>query len=627
MQSPRKKAYLLIAVLLAGVVFSGAVCRRTAVRQGERIPVEQAQKQDLARAREALSEGRIDEAIQVYQGFLQEFPKSSYAPGVMVKIGEAYYRKGDCQSAKAAFRDMLDRFPREPEAVHAAWGIALCSYKRGDCIEVERAIEPYRTKAGGKRFDQMTLLLAECALKSGDDFRAFTLFSEELRRGSDEELRNVTRIKAELLAKRLDIGDLERAADRFEGRFPADLALLELTRDAVEKNELDRAYDLIKRFMQEHPRSPYKPRMKRFEENVHRWLKVSPNTIGVLLPQSGALADIGERALKGIMLGSGLFEERGPAAPVVVEVRDTGAEDADVAAMVEELAEEAHVVSIVGPLRTDLAEVAAKKAQEIGVPLIALSPGEGLPELGDMVYQNCLTKTDQVKALANYALNHEGMESFAVLHPRDAYGEQFAHLFTREITEQGGRVVKSEYYYRESTDFKHEIKELKHVKEEESDFEALFVPDSWVKVAMIAPQIRYYQLEGVRLLGVSSWHSQGLLLRTQPEDLEGAVFPDGIAPEAGLPSYNSFARDFKSEFKTEPGLMEAQAYEAVDLIVHLIRTYRIKDRKQMKRALDHMKDHPGALGTITLEPSGKWKRPVYLFMIQDSRFINIPGTG
>ena len=74
-----------------------------------------------------------------------------------------------------------------------------------------------------------------------------------------------------------------------------------------------------------------------------------------------------------------------------------------------------------------------------------------------------------------------------------------------------------------------------------------------------------------------------------------------------------FRRNYKKLFKHEPGIVAAQAYESVDLLLFLVRTYKIRDREQLKQAIDHVNDFPGVMGLINVEPSGKWRKTVYLF--------------
>jgi hypothetical protein len=171
-----------------------------------------------------------------------------------------------------------------------------------------------------------------------------------------------------------------------------------------------------------------------------------------------------------------------------------------------------------------------------------------------------------------------------------------------------------------ATDFREEVKALRKIRKTES-FKAMFIPDSWLKAAMIAPQLRYYRLSRLKLLGINAWHDEKLLEQTQPADMEGAVFTDGIAPEADRLIFNQYARRFFEEFGERPGIMESQAYESVQLVLNVINRYRIRDRQQLRLALDHLEDYPGVLGSISVDGTGRFKKKIYLFMVSEGGFV------
>jgi ABC-type branched-subunit amino acid transport system substrate-binding protein len=583
------------------------------------MAVEDAQRMDLARAETALTEERYDEAVARYDYFLQEFPNSRYTVLALVKTGEAYFKKGDLDKAEELFDEVLERFPKAAEAADAAWGRSLIAYDEKDCATVERVVLDYRDLSEDKRWDQMTLLLAECKKEAGASAGAFKYYGEECRSGRDQQMRGQAKAGAELVVKNVGDEPLKLLADEFEDEFPGDLALLELIGRCVEADTVEEGKVFADLFVERFPESPYFPEFEKLRDLLERRLKVKPNRIGVMLPLSGPFSSVGERALKGIMLATKVFDEVGAIFEPDLFVRDTGGQVLAEEIM-EELINESHVIAIVGPLRSSVAERAAIKAQELDVPLVVLSPGENLPMIGDMIYQNCLTKSQQARALAEYAVFSKGITAFGVLYPDDDYGGEFLRLFAEAVSERGGLVVASQFYDKEATDFREEIKSLKKQKKQ-TKFNALFIPDAWRRVAMIAPQIRYYRLTGVKLLGMNGWHAKELLELTQPEDLEGAVFTDGIAPEADMPALNSFARRFNKEFGKKPGIMEAQAYESVDLLLSVINRYRVRDREQLKLALDHVEDYAGVLGPINIEPDGRWQKKIHLFMVSEGDFI------
>jgi ABC-type branched-subunit amino acid transport system substrate-binding protein len=612
---------LTLFLLIAGLALLSAVCQRTVLRDGVKVPVEEAQKNDLDNARAALDAGRYDDAIALYSRFSEDFPNSPFTVQALVKTGEAYYKKGDLDRAEHFFQDALKRFPKDPEAVDAAWGLALIHYSQKDCAALSAVVMDRRDLAEGRRWDQMTMLLAECEKEAGDIDRAFELYVDECRQGRDDQIKDGAKEKLNLMVK--DVGDssLEEAAADYQDGFPGDLALLTLVQRNLDHDKLDKASSFADQFQTRFPDSKYYPDFEKIRSLLERRTKVKANRLGVMLPLSGDLAALGAQALKGMMLAAKVFDQAGAIFSAELIIRDDSSGDTP-EQIVDSLVNDSHVIAIVGPLRAGVAERAAKKAQELGVPIITLSPYEGLPLLGDMVYQNCLTKSEQAEALADYAVRAQGITSFAALYADDQYSREFFQLFAKAVAERGGAVTAVESYDRDSTDFKDQIRALKQ-KKKTRDFKALFIPEGSDKIVMIAPQLRFYNLTGVRLLGTNGWHSPELLAHTQPADVEGAVFCDGIAPEANKPTFNSFARHYKDEFNETPGIIEAQAYESVDLLLSVINRYMVKDRQQLKTALDHTEDYPGVLGQISVDPHGRWQKPVYLFMITDSEFTVI----
>jgi ABC-type branched-subunit amino acid transport system substrate-binding protein/TolA-binding protein len=604
-------------ILVAVFLHAAPQCERRVRMEGPRSPGEEARRALFAEAGNLMGAGRYDEAISRYEEFLRQWPRSAEAPEAMARLGEAYYKKGDVDQARVWFHQVLDRWPRDPAAAVAAWGLALDAFQRQDCRQVESLVTDYRALARDAAWDRMTLLAAECKVKSGDRTQALFLFGEEVRDGRDEELRKQGRKKAEELVKEMTAEALENAALQHPGKFPGDLALLERARQLLEKDRVPQAEEAIKTFTKDFPDSPYAVAMNELKLSLSQRSQVKFNRIGVLLPTSGRLAGYGERALKGVMLAGNVFNEEQPIMPAEFIIRDSSDPD-KVAEMVRELVEKERVIVIVGPLRTGTAQKAAQVAQELKVPIVTLSPGESMTRTGDMVYQNCLTKSAQVEALVDYAVNGQGLKSFGILSPNDDYGREFAEFFAEEVVELGGTVVAAETYEVGATDYKGAISALKG--RAGKGMEALFIPDSWDKVAMIAPQLRFYQITGLRLLGINAWHDEKLIAKTQAEDLRNVVFTDVFAPELGQPAFNDFSRRYYSEYNEPPDLVTAQAFETVDLILHLIEEYQIRDRSQLKLALDHVEKYPGTLGPVTVQSNGRFHKPISLFTITEGKF-------
>ena len=270
--------------------------------------------------------------------------------------------------------------------------------------------------------------------------------------------------------------------------------------------------------------------------------KINRNTLGCVLPLSGQYADWGNKARDAISLATGIFDEQNKPLWKVI-VKDSRGLPEGTKAAIEDLANIENVMVIIAVTGTAEAMEAAREANKWKVPLILITPKEGVTSAGEYVFQHFLTPTQQIKALVKYALDDLNLAIFSVLYPKDDYGEEMVKIFREEVMRAGGKVEKAIPFNKNQTDFKKEISNLTgsivnarqknlnnqaETKQEISvDFEALFIPDSYSRVKLITSQLAFYDVKGFKLLGASLWHSPNLL-KNGAEYLEEAIFVDSF---------------------------------------------------------------------------------------------------
>ncbi|MBI3753153.1 MAG: penicillin-binding protein activator [Deltaproteobacteria bacterium] len=370
--------------------------------------------------------------------------------------------------------------------------------------------------------------------------------------------------------------------------------------------------------------------------------------IGVILPLSGKYAAFGEQALKGILLAAGIFEtaqdNKNPTPEIII--RDTRDDPVATAKAVEELAfpppsppfskgGEGGVAGIIGPLLSITAMDAAKKAQELKVPVITLSQKDGLTSAGDYIFRNFLLPSEQAKAAAAYAINKLNYKKFAILYPNNPYGIELANLFKEEIKKDKGEIVAEGQYKEGQTYFGKEITQLFKIKETEKKegrrkikiFEpavtadALYIPDYFDTVGLIAPYLAYYNIKDVKLLGVSGWNSPRLI-ELGGKYVEGAVFVDGFFAGSKRAMTAQFVNNFKNIYAAEPGIIEAQAYDATKIIIDAIIRGNGK-KEEIRAALAHVKDFPGATGDITFDSNREAVKNLFMLEVKNGKIVEI----
>ena len=292
--------------------------------------------------------------------------------------------------------------------------------------------------------------------------------------------------------------------------------------------------------------------------------------IGVVLPLTGAMARFGEQSLSGVLLAANLFgPDAAPNEGLRLLVRDTRSAPATAAAAVTELGSNPEVLAVIGPLTADEAEAAAAAAEAASVPLLALSPRESVSQGRPHVLRLGVTPRAEAEALAGYAIGGLGLRRIAVLHPEDAYGRGLAPIFEQAVRDLGGEIVAGASYDVHAVDFGETLRHLAGGQlptDEQPDvpFDALFVPDTRDRIAIIAPQLAVHRLGNVRLL-VPRGSVTDAALRESGRSLEGAIVAEPFDAAGASGFVEDFVRRHREGFARDPDVLAAQSDDASGL--------------------------------------------------------------
>jgi len=397
---------------------------------------------------------------------------------------------------------------------------------------------------------------------------------------------------------------------------------------------------------------------------------VTPGLYGVLLPLSGSLQSIGERALRGALLASGLLAE-GADPGFRLAVRDSRGEPGAAGQAVRELAAQG-VMGIVGPLKGSAAAEAARVARELGVPLVAPTPA---PEAaGGGAFRLYLREEDEVARLAEYAVRARGLRRFAILYPDVPLGRRYRDLFWAAVVDQGGEVTGVEPFAPSSRDQGDAIRRLtgvfglsaaeirerfverererllrerellvalglvenpeaeievsvdlerlaKYKPEPIVDFDAVFLPVSGLEAAQIAPQFPFHDVERVALLGIRTWNYP-TLVQVGQEYVAGALIPAEFHPS--LPEAREFAAAYQREYGEPPGVIEAYVHDAVRLLASSTSLLGPETRPGLRRRLEALWAAPGVTGPLTTHPNGDIAAQPKILIVDKGRIAPAP---
>ncbi len=410
-----------------------------------------------------------------------------------------------------------------------------------------------------------------------------------------------------------------------ENEFARGHIMLQLGAKSIEDGKYEEALEILTKLIEQHPEHESVEKAGELIKGLDAMPAYSRRTIGCLLPLSGSHKVFGNKALRGIELA--LAESMGDrgASSINIIVKDTGSDPRKAVRGVMELSD-ARVSAIIGPIIT--AVDAAQEAQDRGIPIITLTQKSKITEIGDYVFRNFLTPKMQVETLITHAMEALGLSNFAILYPDEKYGTTFMNLFWDAVMKRGGKVVGVEPYGLEQTDFSEPIKKLvgryygKKNAKSIVDFDAIFIPDEPKKVGLIIPQLAFYDIDNVTLLGTNIWHS-GKLVRMAGRFAQGAIIPEGFFEKASSEVNRRFVRKYKETYGDKPGFTEAAAYDTAHILFRILEKPGVRFRSTLRKSLANTKNYPGVTGVTSFSENGEAEKKLYLLRLKGKEFVEI----
>jgi ABC-type branched-subunit amino acid transport system substrate-binding protein/TolA-binding protein len=619
---------------------------------------------DFSRARHYFLSGQFEDAHPLYEKYLRENPRGKHAARAYYHLGRIEQRSRSFVTALQYYQRLLSEFPRDRLRDEVGFQMGRCYLELGQYAEAEyRFQQVLRSTRDRKRQWQALYLQARAEQGLLDYEGAIEKFRQVAEQDPFPKVQSQARALIDKIIERiLSGGQIDALAARYGDKFPADRLLLKLVALKREQRDLAGFQAAIARFLNLFPDADESARLA-------RWLEASgpeeagPPRLGVILPLTGKLAVTGQQVLQGIHLR---ISEQDGEEPLALEIRDSAA-GRPVAELVEELAADPRVVGLLGPVTSQEVQEIAPLAERYKIPVF--TPTASSPDLAGRspyIFRNALTRGAQAQFLAKHAVNRLHLRRFAILFPRESFGIELKEIFQHEVEALGAEVVATVPYDRSQTDFKKQILALGGISDEELDrlardktlgletapplgragvlsrprvnmglwegediadintvlelaYDAIFIPGYYDKVGLILPQLAFYNIEHVALLGSREWNSPELV-RLAGRYLGGGTFLDGFFADSPMPRVRGFVDRFRKNFGETPGVYSAQAYDAAGLFIEAVKG-GAGNRLEVKEALAKFKGFPGVSGVLTILPSGDVERELFTLQVRHNAIV------
>ncbi len=620
-----------------------------------------------------------ERCVSLLERFLELHPLDPLAERAAIQLGWLYMNRQDFSAAYHLFLLFPDKYPEsgQQQRLLTRLYLGICLYYMDKTEESLSILHPLTGDPEAAVFVRDVFrYLAENYVKHENLEMALSWYEkcDEAMTGGEDQAGLRNRV-LQVMSLDWEPEALERVSILFPEGFFADAVQLGFAAAASRNNQFRLAEKYFDKLSEKHTDDLFVPHLQALRGYSSSDDKTRVCTVGCLLPLTGKYGRFGAHVLDALLLGARAFQEADEEGfSVRLLIRDTRGDPAVAVQQLRELAENQSVVGIIGPLLAGPGHACALEAQALEIPLITLTHREDVARVGDYIFQNGLTIRQQVDTLVEYAMEDLGISSFAVLFPADDYGTLARDVFADKLFEMGGDMVATASYQADETDFQDEIRlllgeeywlEMKRrerekkeeavllkkkealsgleedseflepasedelaVEEEDLEepllppFEALFIPDHYKKVTLIAPYLAFYDLNDVFLLGTSAWNSPHLVERAG-DYVRDSVFVDGFFAESRMPHVKDFVEQFQREFQREPRVLEAHGYDSLMMLEEACYQAASKTRGKVREALLSITGYPGLAGYTRFDENGCATKRLYLLSVMGNRIEEI----
>ena len=303
---------------------------------------------------------------------------------------------------------------------------------------------------------------------------------------------------------------------------------------------------------------------------------------------------------------------------VQIVLEDELCDPKEAATVATKLANDPEVSIVIGHLCSSASLAALPIYRDAKLP--AISPASTNVNIGKMspfYFRNVYKDDFQGLFLARYAKLARGFDTVAVFYEVNDYSMGLMTAFMKEAKKLGIKVLGTEAYTSDTTDFKPQLTKFKMMKPD-----AIFIPGYAPQGTLIMSQARALGMKNVAFFGADGLDDD-LMLKNP--DAEGLFVTTPFLPDKAGPQAAGFIAAYKKKYGKEPNWFAANAYDGVGLAAQAIATVgedRVKIRDYLASLNSKKKAYKGVAGNTYFDANGDCLKDAFVKEIRNGRWVS-----
>jgi len=350
------------------------------------------------------------------------------------------------------------------------------------------------------------------------------------------------------------------------------------------------------------------------------WAGSDAIKIPVAAAFTGQLASFGEGMKNAAVLKGEELNAAGGINGKKVEIvlEDELCDPKEAATVATKLANDPDVSIVIGHLCSSATLAALPVYREVKLP--AISPASTNVSIGKMspyYFRNVYRDDFQGLFLAKYAKQVRGFKRVAIFYEVNDYSMGLMLAFMKEAERLGIKILGTEAYTSDTTDFKPQLTKFKMMKPD-----AIFIPGYAPQGTLIMSQARSLSMKNVAFFGADGLDDDIML---KNPDAEGLFVTTPFLPDKAGPQAAGFIKAYKAKFGKEPNWFAANTYDGLGMAVQAIGAVgpnREKIRDYLAAINSKEKAYKGVAGNTYFDANGDCLKDAFVKEIKGGKWVS-----
>lgn len=342
--------------------------------------------------------------------------------------------------------------------------------------------------------------------------------------------------------------------------------------------------------------------------------------IGAILPLTGSGAKYGQSAKNGIELALEEINESGGINGNIIKViyEDSKLEPKEGISAIRKFLTIEKVPAIIGAMASSVTLAIAPIAEENKIVLLSpTSSSADITDAGDYIFRNTYSDIYEGGRMASYVYVHKKYHRVGILHINNDFGVGLSRNFTERFEELGGKVVITESYEQDATDFRSQLSKV-----EQTNPDAIYLV-GYSEMGTILRQAKELRIETPFFSCIL--FEDPKILETAGEAADGVfyAFP-AYNPDSGSEHISKFVQAFEKKYGKKPNIYAASSYDSMKILAKAMEQGGFSSNG-IKEALYSIKDFQGVTGKTSFDQNGDVTKPIGIKQVNNGEFVWVHG--